>query len=79
MVTTASNVESVYNSLSKCRTIEEIMKQTGLPQDVVEESVETLKKLGVVAADDIGRVCGIEAVKSLKDKFSKVCVFCNQD
>lgn len=79
MVCTAKNVESVNNAIQKCRTVEEIMKHTGLPQDIVEEAIDTLKTLGVAAADDIGRVCGIEAVKSLKDKFNKVCVLCNND
>jgi len=79
MVTTAQNVEAVYNATKQCRTPEEIMKHTNLPQDVVEEALRTLKSLGVVASDDAGRQCNIESIKSLKSKFDKVCVMCNSD
>jgi hypothetical protein len=79
MVATAQNVESVYQATRQCRTPEEIMKQTGLPGDVVDECIRTLKELGVVATDELGRTCSIEAVKTLKQKFDKICVLCNSD
>ncbi|MFA5053038.1 MAG: hypothetical protein WC565_03200 [Parcubacteria group bacterium] len=76
MTATAANVESVYNATKQCKTLEEIAKYTSLPNDVIEECISTLKEIGVLASDDVGRYCNVDAVKSLKDKFDKICVLC---
>lgn len=69
---TIEDLNIVLGALTSCKTKEEISKNVKLPMPIVEEVLETLRKLGKISKDDFTEVyCPIERVAE------DVCSCCN--
>lgn len=73
---TADDVERVFKATSSCKTVDEIVKSTGLSSEVVDDCIKTLNELGVIAKDQVGRVCNYNAVRTMQEKFQSLCLRC---
>jgi hypothetical protein len=75
---TLSQIEKVYDATNTCRSNVEIMKITGLALNVVTACVAWLIKKGWIVEDESKKACSIEAMGKMRDKFKRVCDFCNK-
>lgn len=73
---TAGDVQRVYEATITCRTVPEIAETTGLDTDIVDECINVLRSLEVIAEESGGRICNVEAVCSLCKQFDKIRKLC---
>jgi hypothetical protein len=68
---TLEDLHIVFGALGSCKTKAEIVSNVKLPVDVVDDVLETLRKLGKISKDEFSEVyCPIESVA---DDMSKCC------
>ena len=73
MQATIEDLNILLGALDSCKTKEEIMHNVKLPADVVDEVLNTLRKLGKISKDDFTNVfCPIERVAG------EMATSCNQ-
>jgi hypothetical protein len=71
MGATLEDMNIVLGALDSCKTKAEIVHNIKLPADIVDEVLETLRKLGKISKDDFTETyCPIERVA---DDMSKCC------
>lgn len=73
---TAEDVRLVYGAAGSCHTVPEIADLTGISTELVGECIDVLKALGVVTEEDGGRMCNVDAVCELCNKFEKIKKLC---
>ena len=75
MQATIEDLNIILGALDSCKTKEEIMHNVKLPADVVDEVLNTLRKLGKISKDDFTNVfCPIERVAGeMSNSCNQIC------
>jgi len=73
---TATDVRIVHDATSSCKNVQEIATLTGISVELVGECIDVLKALGVVAEESDGRMCNVDAVCELCNKFERIKKLC---
>ena len=71
MTATLEHLNIVVNILTACKSKQDIIDKSKLPEDIVDEVLGTLKKMGNIKEDEYGNICPIEVM------VNGICACCN--
>jgi len=71
MTATLEHLNIVVNILTACKTKQELIDKAKLSEDIVDEVLDTLRKLGKIKEDEFGNICPIEIM------VGNICACCN--
>jgi len=71
LTATLEHLNIVLNILTACKSRQDIINKSKLPENIVDEVLGTLKKLEKIREDEYGNVCPIEIM------VNDICACCS--